>query len=225
MLGDPVRGASMNRCAFTLATSLMSRGLHELITKWEKGNQTERAAAVELHGLQKKQTALTEFLPLLLRLESSQVLSHDAVFCITSDLVEECARIAAEEAIGRLEDDEDTNRDLRCELHRELQQVIDVFCSQHSLPPRTVEMVLHDLIEEGSWKETAVPYDKVRDAKVAELFPQLLQQLGLIEMANLYQGNPDAFRRRKEAGERVLIGRTYEEDLQGGLGSSFSPRI
>jgi hypothetical protein len=46
---------------------------------------------------------------------------------------------------------------------------------------------------------------------VAKEIPRQFKLAGYVEMAELFEGNPDEFKRRKQEGERLLIGKTYDE--------------
>lgn len=190
----------------------MSRGLCEITRKWESGNEAERAVARELRELEQKRVAPEEYLPILFRLQNSQMLSNSAVFCIITDLLERNASTKAEEAIGTWEDYEDNLRDARGELREQIEGVIASFLSRNPLPPGEVLGVLSDLIEGPSWKETVQTYSQRMAAATSEILPELFRQHGLTEMADLFEQCPEDFKKIKESGERYLIGQTYTEE-------------
>jgi len=202
----------------------MSSGLNEIMTKWEKGTETERGFAKELKMLLDGHSPPTAFLPVFERLQGSEILSRDAVFCLLADLVEEAADKAAEEAIGTWEDAEDQLRDLRGELIEELTVVINSFAKRHLLPRGEVLECIHDLLHEPEWKDTAPDYYERKKAKVAGLLPDLFSHFGLSEMGTLLRCNAVEFKKRKEAGERCLLGRTYQEDSEAFNSMFFGER-
>ena len=81
---------------------------------------------------------------------------------------------------------------------------------------------LGEYVAEEMAKDHIVPprHDQVL-AKVAQLLPGALRQVGRDDLADLAEQDPQKFKSMKEEGERLLIGRTYEEEDKATLEEFF----
>lgn len=188
----------------------MVKGILHVIEKLQSMGFHLEAQGLKV--LAEKQAPAPELLKECGRLKEASLLPESALFCITADLAEELASRAADNQLGTWEEFDQNCTDLQDELLKRIVETVSQFLELHPLPQHYVCEALRFAKEDYDRQHTVPDHNAQLIALASALVPQKLREdLDCPDMADLLQRAPHDFRKKKQEGERYLIGQTYDE--------------
>jgi hypothetical protein len=193
---------------------VMLRGLLAVIDRLADAGEVHRPTAAALKDMNAHGAKPEDYLAVFADLERQGVLDPAASFCLLVELVKEQATIEAWSEVGTEEDFNNARHDLQNELIDALKETLTDFLHRHPLPGFYVLEAFDLVKEEFDDNFTGPSYEDVFSPVVNRQMLAILRLLGHRAVAELLENDPLEFKKRRENGERSLIGKTYEEEQQ-----------
>jgi hypothetical protein len=190
----------------------MLRGLTAVIERLTDGGEVYRRTAVMLNAMNAQRAKPEDYLVVFEDLERQGVLDPAARFCLLTEIVEEQAKEEARSEVGTRDHYESTCWDWRNELFDALTKTLTDFLHRHPLPEYDVLEAIELFKEEFDRSLTGPYYEDILSPVVNRQMLAILRRLGHGAVAELLENDPMEFKKRRENGERSLIGKTYEEE-------------